>query len=242
MDVNAIEKTLAEITQQHEHSDFIYDFLRAYGTPQSTITKLRQKNTVLEGIDNIVELKQKIYFISVAKGNDLPSILERIKKEPATFKHRPRFLIVTDFNRLCAWDCKLKGTNLDTKFEELHVNYEFFLPLAGREKYVQHYETYADVKAAEKMAKVYDEILKNNPDFQNEQNAHNLNVFLTRLLFCFLQKIRAYSPTEIYSRNQFLNTPRKTVRICILILSYFSPLWTIETEANIQPISLISRM
>lgn len=207
MDVNAIEKTLAEITQQHEHSDFIYDFLRAYGTPQSTITKLRQKNTVLEGIDNIVELKQKIYFISVAKGNDLPSILERIKKEPATFKHRPRFLIVTDFNRLCAWDCKLKGTNLDTKFEELHVNYEFFLPLAGREKYVQHYETYADVKAAEKMAKVYDEILKNNPDFQNEQNAHNLNVFLTRLLFCFFAEDTGIFPDgNIFTKSIFEHT------------------------------------
>ena len=207
MDVNAIEKTLAEITQQHKHSDFIYDFLRAYGTPQSTITKLRQKNVVLEGIDNIVELKQKVYFISVAEGNDLPSILEHIKKEPATFKHRPRFLIVTDFNRLCAWDCKLKGTNLDTKFEDLHVNYEFFLPLAGREKYVQHYETYADVKAAEKMAKIYDEILKNNPDFQDEQNAHNLNVFLTRLLFCFFAEDTGIFPDgNIFTKSIFEHT------------------------------------
>lgn len=207
MDVNAIEKTLAEITQQHKHSDFIYDFLRAYGTPQSTITKLRQKNAVLEGIDNIVELKQKIYFKNVAEGNDLPSILERIKKEPATFKHRPRFLIVTDFNQLCAWDCKLKGTNLDTKFEDLHVNYEFFLPLAGREKYVQHYETYADVKAAEKMAKIYDEILKNNPDFQEEQNAHNLNVFLTRLLFCFFAENTGIFPDgNIFTKSIFEHT------------------------------------
>lgn len=207
MDVNAIEKTLAEITQQHKNSDFIYDFLLAYGTPQSTITKLKQKNAELEGLDSVVELKQKIFFLSVAEGNDLPSILERIKKEPATFKRRPRFLIVTDFNRLCAWDCKLKGTNLDTKFEELHVNYEFFLPLAGREKYVQHYETYADVKAAEKMAKVYDEILKNNPDFQEEQNAHNLNVFLTRLLFCFFAEDTGIFPDgNIFTKSIFEHT------------------------------------
>ena len=207
MDVNAIEKTLAEITQQHKNSDFIYDFLLAYGTPQSTITKLKQKNAELEGLDSVVELKQKIFFLSVAEGNDLPSILERIKNEPATFKRRPRFLIVTDFNRLCAWDCKLKGTNLDTKFEELHVNYEFFLPLAGREKYVQHYETYADVKAAEKMAKVYDEILKNNPDFQEEQNAHNLNVFLTRLLFCFFAEDTGIFPDgNIFTKSIFEHT------------------------------------
>ena len=103
MDINEIERKLAAITQQTKHSDFIYEFLLAYGTPQSTITKLKQKNAELEGLDSVVELKQKIFFLSVAEGNDLPSILERIKKEPATFKRRPRFLIVTDFNRLCAW-------------------------------------------------------------------------------------------------------------------------------------------
>lgn len=34
------------------------------------------------------------------------------------------------------------------------------------------------------MAKIYDEIFHNNRSFADEHN-HDLNVFLTRLLFCF---------------------------------------------------------
>ena len=103
--------------------------------------------------------------------------------------------------------CKLKGTNLDTKFEELHVNYEFFLPLAGRERYVPHQENYADVKAAEKMAKVYDEILRNNPEFQYEQNTHSLNVFLTRLLFCFFAEDTGIFPEgNIFTKSIYEHT------------------------------------
>lgn len=207
MDINGIEKALSEITQQPNHLEFIYEFLLAYGTPQSTITKLKQKNAALEGVDNVVELKQKVYFYNVAEGNDLPSILENIKKEPITFKHRPRFLIVTDFKRLCAWDCKLKGANLYTKFDELHVNYEFFLPLAGRERYVQHQENYADVKAAEKMAKIYDEILNNNPEFYEDENAHSLSVFLTRLLFCYFAEDTGIFPDgNIFTKSIYEHT------------------------------------
>lgn len=207
MDLNSIEKTLSKITQQFSNSEFIYDFLLAYGIPQSTITKLKQKNATLDSIDNIVDVKKKVYFLNVAEGNDLPSILERLKNDPATFKHRPRFIIVTDFKRLCAWDCKLKGANLDTKFEDLHINYEFFLPLAGREKYVQHHETFADVKAAEKMAKIYDEILNNNPDFLDEQNKHNLSVFLTRLLFCYFAEDTGIFPEgNIFTKSIYEHT------------------------------------
>lgn len=207
MDINGIEKALSEITQQTNHSEVIYEFLLAYGIPQSTITKLKQKNAALDGIDNIVDVKKKVYFLNVAEGNDLPSILERLKNDPATFKHRPRFIIVTDFKRLCAWDCKLKGAALDTKFEDLHINYEFFLPLAGREKYVQHHETFADVKAAEKMAKIYDEILNNNPDFLDEQNKHNLSVFLTRLLFCYFAEDTGIFPEgNIFTKSIYEHT------------------------------------
>lgn len=207
MDINGIEKALSEITQQTNHSEIIYEFLLAYGIPQSTITKLKQKNAALDGIDNIVDVKKKVYFLNVAEGNDLPSILERLKNDPATFRHRPRFIIVTDFKRLCAWDCKLKGAALDTKFEDLHINYEFFLPLAGREKYVQHHETFADVKAAEKMAKIYDEILNNNPDFLDEQNKHNLSVFLTRLLFCYFAEDTGIFPEgNIFTKSIYEHT------------------------------------
>ncbi len=207
MESNEIESRLAYIEQNVPHSEFVYEFLLAYGTPKATITKMRQKEeaTLIE-VDRVVELKKKIYFLSVLEGSDVRNIIERLKEESSTFRHRPRFIIVTDYKRLCAWDCKLKGANLDTDFKDLHINYEFFLPLAGRERYIAHQENFADVKAAEKMAKLYDEILENNPEFQDKQNAHDLSVFLTRLLFCYFAQDTGIFPDDNLFTHFIYNT------------------------------------
>ena len=49
-----------------------------------------------------------------------------------------------------------------------------------------HYvdENPADVKAAEKLAKLHDELRAYN-DFDSDSDLHDLNIFITRLLFCF---------------------------------------------------------
>ncbi|MBT4288088.1 MAG: class I SAM-dependent DNA methyltransferase, partial [Deltaproteobacteria bacterium] len=60
-------------------------------------------------------------------------------------------------------------------------------------------ENPADVKAAEKMAKLFDVIKKDNPDDSQEFN-HGLNVFLSRLLFCFFAE-----DTHIFEDCQFSN-------------------------------------
>jgi len=58
------------------------------------------------------------------------------------------------------------------------------LPWAGIEKHKHKNENPADRKAAEKMAKLYDGILAEN-NISNEEKTHDLNIFLSRLLFCF---------------------------------------------------------
>ena len=60
-------------------------------------------------------------------------------------------------------------------------------------------ENPADVKAAEKMAKLFNEIKKDNPD-DSPEFIHGLNVFLSRLLFCFFAE-----DTQIFGENQFTN-------------------------------------
>lgn len=60
-------------------------------------------------------------------------------------------------------------------------------------------ENPADVKAAEKMAKLFDLIKKDNPD-DSPEFVHGLNVFLSRLLFCFFAE-----DTNIFKENQFTN-------------------------------------
>jgi len=65
------------------------------------------------------------------------------------------------------------------------------------EKFEGKEETIADVRAADKMAKFYDEISKDNPT-GTEAEVHSLNVFLSRMLFCFFAE-----DTGIFEQGQF---------------------------------------
>lgn len=62
-----------------------------------------------------------------------------------------------------------------------------------------HYveESKADVKAAEKLAKLHDELRAYN-EFNSEADLHDLNIFITRLLFCFFAE-----DTGIFEENLF---------------------------------------
>lgn len=200
-DFEDTEKALKEIEANSSPADFIYDFLSLYGTAKSTLTRLRKENNALTGIDTVVCLKKKIFFMSVAEGTELLALLDDLKGNPNTHKHSPRFIVVTDFKKICAYDTKLKTPPLYSDFNELHINYEFFLPLMGRERYTAHVENIADVRAAEKMAKIYDEIVKTNPEFTDREHLHALNVFLTRLLFCFFAE-----DTGIFEKSLFTET------------------------------------
>ncbi len=124
--------------------------------------------------------------------------IEEMKTAKAAKTNDPRFLIVTDFKQLLAIDRKT-GDTLDVKVCELETHFAFFLPWAGMEKTKLSNENPADVKAAEKMAKLFDAIKQDNPDYMRH-DAHAMNVFLGRLLFCLFAE-----DTGIFPENSVCN-------------------------------------
>jgi hypothetical protein len=93
------------------------------------------------------------------------------------------------------------GRNLDIKLKELPKHYDFFLPLAGSEVYNSSNDNKADREAAYKMGVLYDILIEANPDvYGSEKSAHELNIFLSRLLFCFFAE-----DTEHLCRGQRLH-------------------------------------
>ena len=133
-----------------------------------------------------VVVPQKLYFRAVAQGVSVADTLAEILALPVLDQHKIRFVLVTDFTTVAACDRKVKD-NTEFDFAELELNYEFFLPLTGKyEKAIEHAEHPADVKACEKMGRLYDSICATNNYCKDE--LHTLNVFLTRLLFCFFAR------------------------------------------------------
>ena len=190
-----IEEDIKKIVENFSKENFIFDLLLTYGISKATVTLTKKGNSNLAKNDNQIIIKKKLFF-EANETKDLHALIYDLQNNGKTYAHNPRFIIVTDYKTLLAVDTKTKQT-LDIEIKDLYKRYDFFLPWSGKEKYVAPEESIADRKAAEKMAKIYDEIVHVNPELTTNHN-HALNVFLTRLLFCFFAE-----DTLIFADNQF---------------------------------------
>ena len=196
MNIAQIETNLQNLMQNFNQETFIYEFMLAFGFPKTTIARLQKGGTNMSKIDGEILLKKKLWFKPVDSAQ-LYQTIDELKHNPDAIKHDPRFVIVSDYQQLLAIDSKTKDT-LDIKLSDITKHFDFFLPWAGMEKATYQGENPADVKAAEKMAKLFDEIKKDNPELTSKEQLHSLNVFLSRLLFCFFAE-----DTGIFVPKQF---------------------------------------
>lgn len=203
-----VKQLIHKISKGELHrKEFIYELLLAYGHRSQSIGRVRNgERNLAEDKENTVFWKRQIYF-KIAKQCDLHGLIDQMKNEKRTESNKIRFLIVTDFKTLLAVDTKTQDT-LDVPFGDLVKKFDFFLPWAGMEKAVYQGENPADVKAAEKLAKLFDEIKADNfneDDLNNKENLHHLNIFLSRLLFCYFAE-----DTEIFKDKQFTSAISKS--------------------------------
>lgn len=197
MNLQEIEQNVTSLSLNPTQGfDFIYDLLRAYGIPKASISRLKKGTHDRSKEDNEHLWRGKLYYRFVDDGGDLHALIDDAKNDQRVMRERPRFLIVRDAKQLLAIDTKAE-TTLDIDITELPANAAFFLPWAGIEKTQLETLNYADIKAAEKMARLYDEIIKHNA-ITTETDVHNLNVFFSRLLFCFFAE-----DTGVFAKRSF---------------------------------------
>ena len=142
-------------------------------------------------------LNRKIYFKAVGEGDSLDDALQALIDSDVVSKNDIRFMFVTDFVDMVAYDATVQEHLPATPIEQLPKEYAFFLPLAGYEKAVMFSEHPADIKASENMGRLFD-LIKQNNDLTKAEDIHALNVFLTRLLFCFYAE-----DTSLFKEGQF---------------------------------------
>lgn len=170
--------------------DFLKLFLKAYSFPNSTIKKLEMAGPDEDGYCSI---KQKLLY------KELPADVDMERAYFDAVQHskaKERFVIINNFERIMARDMRSEW-GINVMFDELSDKYEFFLPWLGREVTDIPVENPADVKAAAKMGHLFESIIRDNGDMDREA----LNVFLTRILFCYFA-----DDTGIFRKNQFMNS------------------------------------
>lgn len=200
LNLKAVEDRVAPLGGRDTYDrEFIFDLLLAYGKPQGNVTRLR-KGSLSVAVDPETEVAQKnVVYFKETKGDPL-AVNDALKTSPAVVRFNTRFVIVTDYTDVVAADTKT-GETIGFPIRDINEHFTFFLPWAGMEKAQYVAEAHADVKAAERMGKLFDELLVANPGLLDIPNGrHSLNIFFTRLLFCFFAE-----DTGIFDDNQFTN-------------------------------------
>ena len=138
---------------------------------------------------------------------DVSDVIEAMQADASITKKEPRLYITFDGQTIFAHDPKEN----DVYYNDISLlwkDFDFFKPLAGIEKFHNHAEAEADVKSAEMMAKIFDDIGRYN-DIRDAEQIHNLNIFMTRLLFCFFAEDTGLFPVA----NMFTDTIREDTKV-----------------------------
>lgn len=192
LNITEIEDRTKVLVENLNQSTFIVDFVSLFDITKTTITRASKAAS-----DDFI-IKNKLYFRTV---ENLPLLaLTEIDKELEGQARKSRFIITTDFQELYAKDTQT-GLTLAISFNDLPAHCDFFLPWNGIEKIDYDKENPADVKAAERFTKLYDELISINPELAiTETDGKSFNLFLIRVLFLLFAE-----DTNIISKGAFTN-------------------------------------
>lgn len=182
MNVAEIEMQLKDLVDQpFDQAEFFFSFAAIFNPPKATLTKLRNKVDGKLGLEVDLSWPRKLHYRPATPGNT-GEVVAALKAKYDGKKNKPRFLLSTDGNEVSAYDTKADDP-VHCDYGKLNDEFDFFLPLAGIDKYEAVEENPADIKAAGRLAKLHDEIVRVNPDWASPEKRHALNLFMTRVLF-----------------------------------------------------------
>lgn len=197
-----IEERLTEaFVESYTPADEVgYELLYSFGKSERDIERYREGKGILKTFDGLL-IKGLFGFRDCATFC-LTETLEQLKRDIQVQKAAPKIVAVSDGQRLLAYDLREKET-YENPLNRLPCDFAFFYPLMDVERVRYVEENPADIKAAEKLAKLHDELRAYN-DFRSDSDLHDLNIFITRLLFCFFAE-----DTGIFEEGLFTSSIRR---------------------------------
>ena len=171
--------------------EFVYELLKifaGYGEGQIRRVKTGPGNLAKDGktvlIKNLIAYRPlEFNKMGANRFDGFYDEINSMLAESKISKHSPRIYIVSDGHNILSYDPK-KNDWEENRVDTLWKASAFLFPLAGIEPIAPTQEALADVKSAELMAKLFDDIRRHN-DIWDPKTVHSLNVFMSRLLFCF---------------------------------------------------------
>lgn len=196
MNAVEIEAAISDLAQQpFDPAEFPYAFLEAFGNKSTTIKRLRLGATNKSDFTGTWGgvLQTSNIHLAVADTGNVTATLQVLKASPATKKAKARYILATDGETFEAEDLKT-GETVACDYESFPDHFGFFLPLAGISTVKQIRDSSFDIRATSRLNRLYVELLKDNPSWGTEEQRHEMNHFMARLIFCFFAE-----DTDIFS-------------------------------------------
>jgi len=241
MNPTEIYEALANLASKpFDAAEFPFEFALATDNAPATIAKLKGGTYNKSDIPDGVLLNQKFHFSPALPGMSA-ACLDALRASKRNAKHRPAILIATDGQEIAAEHPK-SGDTLYCAFSELGDRFGFFLPAAGKERYRAAEENPIDVKVAGKLAKLYDALIRKNPDWAEKARQHDMNQLMTRLIFCMFAEDVGIFPENQFSRLIFTHAGDRGEGMREVLINAFTamntpkpdrgglPAWTREFE------------
>ncbi|MED1625954.1 DNA methyltransferase [Bacillus mycoides] len=184
-----------EKSENAEAKSFWDGFFNVFGISRRRIATFEKKVKTLDGGNGYIDLLWKGVLLVEHKSRG--KNLERAYKQATDYfpglkdSEIPKYILVSDFEKFVLYDLETDAKRTFT-IEQFHQNIELFGFIAGYQKQEYKEQDPVNIKAAEKMGKLHDQLKEAG------YTGHDLEVYLVRLLFCLFA-----DDTGIFEKNIF---------------------------------------
>lgn len=200
MNVAEIEDAVAQLAEiPYTPADFFLGFMEAYGAPPVTVSKMRNGDGPTSDVDGAWLWRKKIHAAACQEG-ETDATLRKLQSSKKTKAGKTRYVMSFDGHDLSALDLKT-GEPLFCPLADFPDHFAFFLPIAGYERYKAAEENPVDIRATARLAKLYDALLRRNPDWLDAARRHDINTFMTRMIFCLFAEDTGIFPDDLFTKT-----------------------------------------
>lgn len=184
-----------ESRERAEKDTFWNEFFNVFGISRRRLATFEEPVKKLSNKQGFIDLfwKGTLLVEHKSKGKNLDAAFEQATDYFHGIKEHelPKYVLVSDFENFRLYDLDEKKDH-EFRIEDFHKNIKLFGFIAGYQKRTFKDENPVNIKAAELMGKLHDQLEESG------YQGHPLEVFLVRLLFCLFA-----DDTGIFEKDTF---------------------------------------
>lgn len=247
MNAIEIEQAISELAAQpFDRTNFPFAFLAAFGNTAPTIKRLQSdkaiSNTNMTDIAGAVLQRNHIHMQCCAAGA-VAATLDALRASPATKKKKAKYILATDGARIEAEDLTAGGDLEDTlacDYDQLPEKFGFFLGLAGISVGRELRNSSFDIRATRRLNQLYEQLVKDNPEWGTLARQQDMNHFMARLIFCFFaDHTEIFRPKRLFTEQVQKMSDASNTHIIIgdIFLALNTPTQppTVREDAGVRP-------